>query len=158
MWCKCNCCSLLARFLAVAAPQILSQCLLMEWSYTYSLWLMLTSLMPSLNTILLLEFGRCVVYVWMPSLHLLSFWCEYLDEAAKGSLIVFQSLCCMCNLQWLTTSIIPVFFRVNADSYQSSAAGVTTDNDPNNTTVGLKLLLYICPSRLSSKAVISDAF
>jgi hypothetical protein len=24
--------------------------------------------------------------------------------------------------------------------------------------VGLKLLLYICPSRLSSKAVISDAF
>lgn len=48
--------------------------------------------------------------------------------------------CCMCNIQILTSFTIPVFFRVNSDSYQSAAAGVPTDNDPNNTTVGYMLL------------------
>lgn len=82
------------------------------------------------------------------TLHLLSFCWECLDEAAKGSLIVLQLLCCMCNLQLLTPSIIPVFIRVNADSYQSAAGGVPTDNDPNNTTVGFILLLYVSRSAI----------
>ena len=52
-----------------------------------------------------------------------------------------------CEIYWyLLRSDIPV----NADSYQSAASGVPTDNDPNNTTVGYiySPTIYMCPAWL----------
>ena len=71
---------------------------------------------------------------------------DIIEEAANVSL-VFSNFFGACAIhRYLLFSNVLWFSRVNADSYQSAASGVPTDNDPNNTTVGYiyMLLLYMC--------------
>lgn len=65
------------------------------------------------------------------------------DRKRVSLIFPINLLQCEIYRYYLLISLYPSFFVLNADSYQSATSGVPTDNDPNNTTVGYMLLLYV---------------